>query len=228
MKNRIQPGARLDVAAPYALSPGEPFAVGQLFGVCSGVASDAGQLVVMFREGVYELPKAPTDVVAVGDKLYWDAGNKRLTNQAVGPRCATAVAVAGNGVATVVADILGTLESSAGSPNEVEVSLNVDFADVSAASSQFVVSPIAGKIKRMDVVLQGAIDADTTFTSKIGGVAVTDGAATVESDASAAGTKASATPSAANAVAAGGAIEVACGGEGSAAVKATVTLHIVA
>ncbi|MGE5515088.1 MAG: DUF2190 family protein [Bacteroidota bacterium] len=227
MKNLIQPGERLDVAAPYALSPGEPFAVGDLFGVCSGVASAAGQLVVMFREGVFELPKASADVIAVGDKLYWDAANKVLTGKAIGQRCATAVSVAGAGATTVVADIEGTLEGTTASPNEVEIALNLDFADVSAASSQFVASPIAGTIKRMDVVMQGAIDVNTSFAAKLGGVAVTDGAVSVVAAASAAGTKASAVPTAANAVAAGGAIEVACGGEGSAAVKATVTLHIV-
>jgi len=53
---------------------------------------------------VFELPKISTDVIAQGDKLYWDAGQSKLTKTAGAgskPLVGVATAAAGNGVTTV-------------------------------------------------------------------------------------------------------------------------------
>ena len=50
--------------------------------------------------GVFDLPKILTDGVAVGDELYWDAGNAAVTLSDTGFKVGHAVAVAGNPSAT--------------------------------------------------------------------------------------------------------------------------------
>src|SRR5690606_11908127 len=103
----------------------------------------------------------------------------------------------------------------AGSGGKVHLGLRV--TDLAAAASHYVVSPVAGSITAIRSVLEGAIDADTSLTAEIGGVAVADGAITIAADGSAAGIVDGASPTAGNAVAAGTAIEIACGGEGATA-----------
>ena len=52
-------------------------------------------------QGVFNLAKLSTDVVAQGDLLYWDAGNSRLTTTASTHKTAGyAASASGNGVST--------------------------------------------------------------------------------------------------------------------------------
>lgn len=105
--NFIQPGDVLTLTAPYAVASGAGLLVGSLFGVATR-AADNGAAVEASTRGVYELPKLSTDVVAIGDKLYWDNTNKRLTKTSTdNTLVATAVSAAGNGVATVYARLNG-------------------------------------------------------------------------------------------------------------------------
>lgn len=61
-----------------------------------------GDVVGLRVEGVIHAPKLTTDVVVVGAKLYWDAGNSRLTTTASTHKTAGyAVEAAGDGVASV-------------------------------------------------------------------------------------------------------------------------------
>jgi predicted RecA/RadA family phage recombinase len=77
MKVYQKEGEVINVAAPYAVSAGEPFAVGSLFVVAiTDLAS--GEVGACSRLGVFELPKLSTDANAVGEKLNWDAVNKYL------------------------------------------------------------------------------------------------------------------------------------------------------
>jgi len=100
-------------------------------------------------------------------------------------------------------------------------------ADVSTASSAYVVSPIAGKIVAFYTVLQGAITtANAAVKLQIGGVDVTNGAVTVAYSGSAAGDVDSATPTAARTVTAGGAIEVESDGASSTAMGLAFTIVI--
>jgi len=102
--------------------------------------------------------------------------------------------------------------------------LTYKFEDISTASSQWVVAPLAGDIQQIYTVIDGAIaTADCGISFEIGGVAVTGGGVTVTQSGSAAGDVDSATPSGANTVTAGQAIEVISDGASTNAVDMTVT-----
>lgn len=103
MKNYVQEGKTLTITAPAAVSSGQLVVVGSIVGVA---AFDAGldADVEVVTQGVFELPKINTDVIAQGDKLYWDAGQSKLTKTAgtgSKPMVGVATAAAGNGVTTV-------------------------------------------------------------------------------------------------------------------------------
>lgn len=78
MKNLIQDGNIITIAAPYARVSGEGALVGSLFGVCTMDAASAASVDIAVT-GVYDVTKLSTDVVAAGALLYWDDTNKRLT-----------------------------------------------------------------------------------------------------------------------------------------------------
>lgn len=78
MKNYIQAGENLEVAAPYDVASGAGALVGSIFGVAFNTAL-SGASVVLGTEGVYDLTALNTDVATVGAKAYWDNTNKRIT-----------------------------------------------------------------------------------------------------------------------------------------------------
>lgn len=103
MKNYIQPGKTVTVIAGGTVASGDPVLSGSIFGVAAygAVLNDE---VELDTEGVFELPKITTDDIGVGDKLYWDAGNSKLTKTAgtgSKPLVGFATKAAGNGVTTV-------------------------------------------------------------------------------------------------------------------------------
>jgi hypothetical protein len=111
---------------------------------------------------------------------------------------------------------LAGAEVSASAAELDEYVLTVDIPDLSADTSHFVVAPHAGSITKIWSVIDGAVStADVTITPEIGGTPVTGGALTIATAGSAAGDVDSATPSAANAVTAGQAIELVVAGGGS-------------
>lgn len=108
-----------------------------------------------------------------------------------------------------------------------QYTITVDMADISTASSVWVVAPHAGDITAIYSVINGAIaTANAIITAKIGGVAVTDSSITIAFSGSAAGDVDSSTPSAANTVTAGQAIEIITDGGSANAVRATFTIVI--
>lgn len=78
MKNFVQPGANLTVAAPYALTSGDGALVGLIFGIACFTAANAAE-VELATEGVYDITALSTDTAAVGAAAYWDNGNRRIT-----------------------------------------------------------------------------------------------------------------------------------------------------
>lgn len=105
--------------------------------------------------------------------------------------------------------------------------LNVQVTDISTAASFWVVSPVAGTITKIYSVINGAIiTADAVLTAEIGGTLVTDSTVTIDQGTSAAGIVDSATPSAANTVTAGQAIEIITNGGSANTITADVTLEI--
>ena len=112
MKNYIQPGRTVTVAAPLGgVTSGQPVMIGSLFGVCSTTQAETVD-VEIDTEGVFELAKVTTDVIAAGDKLYWSSGVSKLTNVAgtgSKPLVGLAVAAAGNGATVVRCKLIQTL-----------------------------------------------------------------------------------------------------------------------
>lgn len=81
MKNFIQPGNTMTVAAPADVSSGDLVMVGKLFGVASTDAV-SGAPVEICTEGVYTLPKISAQAWTQGIALYWDAGEGKVTSTA--------------------------------------------------------------------------------------------------------------------------------------------------
>lgn len=81
MKNYIQTGDNVTVAAPADVLSGAGVLVGSLFGVASADAASGASVVIVTR-GVFTLPKTSAQAWTVGAKIYWDATNKVCTTTA--------------------------------------------------------------------------------------------------------------------------------------------------
>lgn len=105
--------------------------------------------------------------------------------------------------------------------------VNAYLADVSTAGQIYVVAPFGGEIVKAYSVLNGAIaTADAVLTLKIGGTAVTGGTITIANASSAAGDVDSCTPTAANSVTDGQAIEIETDGASTNTVPVMLTILI--
>lgn len=101
MKNFVQPGDTVVVAAPAAVNSGDGVVVGAIFGVAVNGAPNGADVPIKTM-GVFDLPKAGGDAFAVGDRVYWSAGANECTATATGNYpIGTAVAAAAGGDATV-------------------------------------------------------------------------------------------------------------------------------
>ena len=81
MKNYIQPGDTITVAAPYDLPSGGGALVGSLFGVAAFDAL-SGASVEIQTTGVFDLKKTSAQAWTVGVRVYWDDTNKECTTTA--------------------------------------------------------------------------------------------------------------------------------------------------
>lgn len=107
MKNYVQQGDVITVAAPRALASGDGVLVGALFGVAGHSAANGAEVEILTR-GVVTLPALATDVVAMGARVYWDNANNRVTgtvgaNTLIG----CAVAAKANGVSSITVRLNG-------------------------------------------------------------------------------------------------------------------------
>lgn len=82
MKNLVQEGDVLTLAAPYDVAAGAGLKVGAIVGVAS-TAALSGANVEVALEGVYSgIAALSTDTGTPGTMMYWDDTNKRLTTTA--------------------------------------------------------------------------------------------------------------------------------------------------
>lgn len=96
MKNYVQKGENLTLAAPYDVTSGGGAKSGLIFGVASGDAL-SGADVDLVTVGVFDLPKVSTDVFAVGAAVYWDDTAKLMTSTTTGnTKIGVAVTAAAN------------------------------------------------------------------------------------------------------------------------------------
>jgi len=77
VKNSIQDGDVLALAAPYAVASGGGALIGSIFGVAVTALANA-EVGVFQLCGVYSLPKA-TGAATLGAKAYWNDTNKNVT-----------------------------------------------------------------------------------------------------------------------------------------------------
>lgn len=120
----------------------------------------------------------------------------------------------------------GSFETATGQSLK-KIALYTSIADISTAGQIYVVSPVAGTITKIYSVINGAIaTANSILTPKIAGTAITGGAITVAFSGSAAGHVDSSTPTAANTIAAGQAIEIETDGASSNTVAVVLTIEI--
>jgi len=78
MKNFVQAGNTLTLAAPYDVASGEGALVGATFGVAGTTIANGvdGEFDVC---GVFDLAKKSADTPGQGVKAYWDNTNKEVT-----------------------------------------------------------------------------------------------------------------------------------------------------
>ncbi len=109
MKNYIQPGHTLTLAAPYDAASGQGLLVGAIFGIATHDAGEGAEIKAQLT-GVVEIAKAASQAWSVGDKVYWDNTNRRATTVATDN---TAVGVAVLPVGAGAEETLGRVRLSA-------------------------------------------------------------------------------------------------------------------
>jgi predicted RecA/RadA family phage recombinase len=81
MRNFVARGDRIVITATSNVTSGSGVLVGSLFGVAEGDIANGAEGVIVL-EGVFDLPKAPSQAWTVGQLIYWDTANSRATNVA--------------------------------------------------------------------------------------------------------------------------------------------------
>jgi len=196
----VQTGDIINLTAGSAISSNDVILLPGMIAVAQTAAA-TGETYAAGISGVYELACKSTDVVAIGDELFWDADNEEMTLTAAGHVYAgLATKASGSGTATV--EILINAPRRA---NTVVVQCTIPDSD--EVNPGVAVAPVAGEIiavySTVDFVTGGAtVAAETVVTTKIGATNITGGAITIASGA-AIGDVDTATPTAANVVAAG-------------------------
>lgn len=149
-------------------------------------------------------------------KIYTEQGGARQVVASGGVlEIETGGALKFNGVDLTA--ILAALAGLTATPTELnETFICLDIADLSAEATYYLVMPHAGTISKIWSVIDGAVStADVTLTTNIGATPLTNGVVTIATAASGAGDIDSATPTAANVVTAGQAINLVVTGGGS-------------
>ena len=102
MKNFVQEGKTLTLAAPYAVLSGDGLLVGSIFGVASNDAAIAAEVETV-TEGVFSLKKLSAQAWTQGALIYWDNTAKECTtvltsNKLIGTAAAAASNPSGTGL----------------------------------------------------------------------------------------------------------------------------------
>lgn len=148
MKNFIQPGDTLSLAAPYDVLSGGGFLVGSIFAVASRTTL-AGNPVEGDREGVFTLTKTSAQAWTVGQNIYWDDANKRCDSDGtVGILIGAAAAVAANPSAAGDVVLNGSVPSSSEGPQAAVA--DIALADAGdAATTQAMANACKAKINAL-------------------------------------------------------------------------------
>lgn len=114
MKTFIQSGDVITVDAPTGgATGGAAVLIGSLFGIATYTAAE-GESLEVATAGVFELPKNPTVVLAVGDVVAWDDTAKQIDAPGTGLYpIGIATQAAGNGAAVVTVRLDGIATAAA-------------------------------------------------------------------------------------------------------------------
>ena len=108
MKNYVQVGNSLTIAAPYGVLSGGGVKSGLIFGVAAEIAL-SGADVDVATLGVFDLPKVSADTFAVGAAIYWNDTTKLVTSTSAGnTKIGVAIKAAANPSASVNVRLNGT------------------------------------------------------------------------------------------------------------------------
>jgi len=108
MKNYVQKGENLTLAAPYAVTIGGAVKIGLFFGVAAGTAANVAT-VDLVTVGVFDLAKVSTDTFAIGAAVHWDDTARLCTSTITGnQKIGVAVVAAANPSGTVAVRLNGT------------------------------------------------------------------------------------------------------------------------
>lgn len=100
MKNYVQPGDVLTLAAPYDVASGAGFKVGSIIAIASYSALSGAEVEGRVK-GVFDVAKVSAQAWTVGADIYWDDTAKLFTTVTTSNTLAgVAVAAAGNPTAT--------------------------------------------------------------------------------------------------------------------------------
>lgn len=101
------------MARAGGVTSGQGVLVGNLFGVAATTAAE-GESVEIATDGVYELPKLASAVIAAGARVAWDDTAKQVVLPGVGKvPIDIATIAAGNGIATVRVRLDGVATAAA-------------------------------------------------------------------------------------------------------------------
>ncbi len=103
MKNYLQEGDVITLAAPADVASGDVVAVGSLVGIAVTDAA-SGENVAIACSGVFSVPVASADDVTVGAPLYWD-GSAFTLDDDEGANVLSGVAVKASGVGATSGEI---------------------------------------------------------------------------------------------------------------------------
>ena len=109
MKNYIQPGHVLTLAAPSDVASGQGLLVGAIFGIATHDALEGAEVETQLT-GVVEIAKVGSQAWNAGDKVYWDNTARRATTIATDN---TAVGVAAVPVGGSAEETLGRVRLNA-------------------------------------------------------------------------------------------------------------------
>lgn len=109
MKNYVNEGINLTIPAPDDVEAGMVVIAGTLIGVAQEPAAQ-GDLVVIVRRHVFDLPKVGSQAWTVGAAVYWDSANDRCTTSSSGNTLiGAAVAAVGGGSGDTTGRVLLTV-----------------------------------------------------------------------------------------------------------------------
>ncbi len=82
MKKFQREGKTITITAGTSYSSGDPVVLEDRVGIATHDAENGDALEVLLEGVVEDLAKETTDSISVGEKVYWDAGDSNVQNDA--------------------------------------------------------------------------------------------------------------------------------------------------